>query len=94
MILSVDGGRSRIYSSGTSQGARHRCFLVLMVDTPGSPALTPPGGASSIFFSVGGGCSRIYSCDTSQGGPLSMFLCVDGGRSQIYNSGTSQGAHH
>jgi hypothetical protein len=26
-VLSVDGGRSRIYSSDTSQGARRRCLL-------------------------------------------------------------------
>jgi hypothetical protein len=41
MFLSVDGGRSWIYSSGTSQVARHRCFLALMVDALVSTALAP-----------------------------------------------------
>jgi hypothetical protein len=34
MFLSIDGGRSWIYSSGTSQGARRRHFLSLMVGAP------------------------------------------------------------
>jgi hypothetical protein len=44
MFLSVDGGRSRIFSSGTSQGARRQRFLALMVDAPGSSAPAPPRG--------------------------------------------------
>jgi hypothetical protein len=44
MFLSVDGGRSRIYCSGTSQGPRHRCFLALMVDALGSTVPAPPRG--------------------------------------------------
>jgi hypothetical protein len=44
MFLSVDGGRSWISSSDTSQGARRRRFLALMVDAPGSPAPAPPRG--------------------------------------------------
>jgi hypothetical protein len=40
----IDGGHSRISSFGTSQGARRRRFLVLVVDAPGSLALTPPRG--------------------------------------------------
>jgi hypothetical protein len=44
MFLSVGGGRSCISSSGTSQEARHQCFLALMVGTPRSPALAPPKG--------------------------------------------------
>jgi hypothetical protein len=44
MFLSVDGGRSRIYSSDTSQGAHRQCFLALMVDAPGSTSPTPPRG--------------------------------------------------
>jgi hypothetical protein len=43
-FLSVDGGRSRIYSSDTPQGARRRCFLALTVGAPGSTAPTPPRG--------------------------------------------------
>jgi hypothetical protein len=42
MFLSVDGGRSWIYSSGTSQGGRRRRFLALMVGALGSLALAPP----------------------------------------------------
>jgi hypothetical protein len=41
-FLSVDGRRSRIYSSGTSHGVHRRHFLALMVGTPGSTAPTPP----------------------------------------------------
>jgi hypothetical protein len=39
----VDGGRSWI-SASTSQEAHRRCFLELMVDVPGSPALASPRG--------------------------------------------------
>jgi hypothetical protein len=46
MFLSVDGGRSRIYSSDTSQGARRRRFLALMVNAIRSTAQTPPKGAT------------------------------------------------
>jgi hypothetical protein len=42
MFLSVDGGRSRIYSSDTSQGGHRRRFLALMVGALRSTALTPP----------------------------------------------------
>jgi hypothetical protein len=44
MFLSIDGGRSQIYSSITSQGARPQHFLMLMVDAPGSTAPSPPRG--------------------------------------------------
>jgi hypothetical protein len=44
MFSNIDGGRSRIFSSVTSQGARCRRFLVLMVGTTGSKALAPPRG--------------------------------------------------
>jgi hypothetical protein len=47
---SVDGGSSRIPSSGTYQGARRRCFLALMVDAPGSPAPGPPKGPAVDVF--------------------------------------------
>jgi hypothetical protein len=45
-FLSTDGGRSRIYNSGTSQGARRQCFLELMVDASGSTAPAPHKGAA------------------------------------------------
>jgi hypothetical protein len=44
MFLSVDGGRSLISSFDTTQGARRRHFLALMVDAPGLLALAPPRG--------------------------------------------------
>jgi hypothetical protein len=44
MFLSVDGGRSWISSSGTSQGAHCRRFLTLMVGAPGSLAPAPLRG--------------------------------------------------
>jgi hypothetical protein len=37
MFLSIDGGFSWIFSFGTSQGARRRRFLTLMMDSPESP---------------------------------------------------------
>jgi hypothetical protein len=42
MFLSVNGGRSQIYSFDTTQGARRRHFLSLMVDASESTALAPP----------------------------------------------------
>jgi hypothetical protein len=50
-------------------GACRRRFLVLMVDAPGSPALTPLGGLPSTFLSIDGGCSWITSSDTASQGP-------------------------
>jgi hypothetical protein len=67
MLLSVDGGCSRIFSSCTSQWARRRRFLALMVGAPGSSAPTPLGGLPSTFLSVDGGHSRIFSSGTSWG---------------------------
>jgi hypothetical protein len=66
MFLSVDDGRCRIYSSGTTQGVRRRCFIALMVDTPGSIASAPPREPTVDIFYVDGGCSYI-SVSTSQG---------------------------
>jgi hypothetical protein len=75
MFLSIDGGRSRIYSSGTSQGAHRRCFLCwwwvlldLRQHLPGSP--------SSMFLSIDGGYSRMYSSGTSQGTRDRCFLAL------------------
>jgi hypothetical protein len=92
MFPTVDGGRSRISSSGTSKGDRRQCFLAWMVGAPGSPAPAPPKGPPSIFFNVDGGCSWI-SISTRQGGPPSIFLSVDGGRFEISSSCTSNGPH-
>jgi hypothetical protein len=49
-FLSVGGGRSCIFSFGTSQGVRSRHFLMLMVGASGSlaPAL-PRGSAIDVF---------------------------------------------
>jgi hypothetical protein len=93
MFLSVDGGRSRVYSSSTSKGGSHRSFLALMVDAPGSPVPAPPRGPPLMFHSVNGGRSRIYSSDTSQGARRRCFLSIDGGSSWVYNFGITQGAH-
>jgi hypothetical protein len=49
-FLSVDDGRSQISSSGTSQGARRRHFLALMVDALGFPAMIPPRGPAVDVF--------------------------------------------
>jgi hypothetical protein len=48
MFLSIDGGRSRISSSYTSQGAHHRHFLVLMVGASGS-LTSPLRGAADVL---------------------------------------------
>jgi hypothetical protein len=44
----VDGGRSRISSSGTSRGPVVDVFASV-VGAPGSPAPAPPGGPPSMF---------------------------------------------
>jgi hypothetical protein len=59
MFLSLNGGHSQIYSSGTSLGACHRCFLALMVGAPGSTAPAPPRWPTVDIFYVDGGCSWI-----------------------------------
>jgi hypothetical protein len=57
MFFNINGGRSQIYSSDTSQGPRRRCFLALMVDAPGSPAPAPPRGTVVDNFNIDGVCS-------------------------------------
>jgi hypothetical protein len=64
MFFNVDGGRSRISSSGTSEGVRHQRFLTLMVGAPRSPALAPLREANIDVCYVDGGCSQI-SINTS-----------------------------
>jgi hypothetical protein len=61
MFLSVDGGRSWIPSSGTSQGVHHQRFLALMVDASGSTAPAPPRGPT---------------VSTRQGGHRRRFLAL------------------
>jgi hypothetical protein len=51
-------------------------FFTLMVGTPGSPASTPPRDPPSMFLSVDGGCSWIFSSDTSQGAHRRRFLAL------------------
>jgi hypothetical protein len=51
-VFYVDGGRSRVSSSDTSQGAYRRRFLALLVGALGSPASAPPSGAPSMFFTL------------------------------------------
>jgi hypothetical protein len=75
MFFNVDGGCSRI-SVSTSQGARRRCFLALMVDAPGSTALAPPRGPPLTFLSVDSERSWISSSDTSQGVRHLRFLAL------------------
>jgi hypothetical protein len=93
MFLSVDGGRSRTFSSGTSQGPHCRCFLALMVDAPGLSTLTPFGGPRQCFLALMvGALGPPASAPPGGGGAPSMFLSVDGGCSQITSSGTSWGS--
>jgi hypothetical protein len=81
MFLSVDGGRSRIFSSGTTQGARRRHFLVLMVDAPGSLASAPPRGPVVDIFTWM--VSVLGSLSAPARGQSSTFLSIDDGRSRI-----------
>jgi hypothetical protein len=53
-------------------GAHRRCFLALMVGTPGS-LIAPSRGAAINIFYVDGGCSR-NSVSTSQGAHHQRFL--------------------
>jgi hypothetical protein len=59
MFHNVDGGCSQISSSGTSQGARCRRFLALMVGDTVSPALAPPSGPAVDIFYIDGKRSWI-----------------------------------
>jgi hypothetical protein len=70
---SVDGGRYRNNSSGTSQGARRRRFLALMLGTPRSTAPAPPRESTIDVFYIDGGCSWI-SVSTRQGPRRRCFL--------------------
>jgi hypothetical protein len=56
------------------RGAHHRRFLAFMVDALRSSVPVPPKGPPSMFFSVDGGCSRISSSGTFQGGHYQCFL--------------------
>jgi hypothetical protein len=83
-LLSVDYGRFRISSSGTSQGAHRRCFLALMVDAPGSTALAPHRGpAVDVCYFDGGRSQNSVSIPRGPEGPPSTFvmLMVDAPRS-------------
>jgi hypothetical protein len=86
-FLSIDGGRSWISSSDTSQGVRHRHFLALMVDALGSPALPPRGSAVDVYYDDVG-APRSWLAPTR--GPAVNIFYVDGGCSRISIS-TRQG---
>jgi hypothetical protein len=51
-VFYIDGGRSRIFSSGTSQGPRCRRFLAFMVGAPGSLAPAPLRGLAVNVFTL------------------------------------------
>jgi hypothetical protein len=53
MFLSVDGGRSRISYSSTSQGAHRQHFLALMVGALESPAPPPRGPTADTLQLIG-----------------------------------------
>jgi hypothetical protein len=86
-VFYIDGGRSRISSSGTSQGAYCRHFLALMVGLFRSPAPTPPKGPPSMFFMLMVGAQGSPSAPPR--GPPSIFVSIDGGHSWISSFGTS-----
>jgi hypothetical protein len=74
-VFYVDGECSRFYNSGTSQGARRRRFLPLMVDAPRSTSQTPPREPVIDVFYIDGGCSWI-SVSTRQGLCCRRFLAL------------------
>jgi hypothetical protein len=74
MFLSVDGGRSWISKSGTSQEAHRRCFLALMVGAPRSPALAPPRGPTVDFFMLMVGAPGSLSASV-MGPVINVSLC-------------------
>jgi hypothetical protein len=88
MFLSVDGGCSRISSSGTSQGA-HRRFFTLIVGAPGSPSAPARGSTIDVVLMVGAPGSTALAPPS---GTVVDVCYVDGGCSRIFVS-TSQGAH-
>jgi hypothetical protein len=84
MFSSVDGGRSRTSSSGTTSRGEPTVdvFTTLMVGAPRPPApAPPPRGLSLTFSSVDGGRSRISSSGTAQGARRRHFYSVHGERS-------------
>jgi hypothetical protein len=54
-------------AASTRHGGLPLTFLALMVGTPRSPALAPPGDPLSMFLSVDGGRSRTFASGTSRG---------------------------
>jgi hypothetical protein len=92
-FLSVDGGRSRISSSGTSQRVRRQRFLALMMDAHGSPAPTPPKGPAVGVFYVDGGCSQI-SVSTHQEARRQCFLALMVGAPGSPAPAPPRGARH
>jgi hypothetical protein len=88
-FFSVDGGRSRIFST-TSQGACHRRFVALMVGTPVSLAPPPRGSNIDILALMVG---TPGSPTSPPRGPIIDVFCIDSGHSQISGI-ASYGAHH
>jgi hypothetical protein len=84
----VDGGRSRTFNSGTSQGPAVNVFT-LVVGAPGPLAPAPLGGSLSKFSHWWWALPDLQFRHLP--GAHRRCFHVDGGRSQIFNSGTSQG---
>jgi hypothetical protein len=73
MFSNVDGERSRISSSGTSQGGRHRYFLMLMVGAPGSPAPTPPRRRRQCFLALVVDATGSLASTPPKGSTVNVF---------------------
>jgi hypothetical protein len=76
MFSNVDGERSRISSSGTSQGGASLIFSNVDGRRSWISSSDTSQGASSMFLSVGGGRYWIFSFDTSQGVHCQRFLML------------------
>jgi hypothetical protein len=83
----IDGGCSRTFSSGTSQGPVVDVFT-LMVSAPGPLALAPPGGPPSTFSRWWWPLPDLQLRHLP--GARRRCFHVGGGRSQTFNSSTSQ----
>jgi hypothetical protein len=83
----VDGERSRIFSSGTSERGRCRHFLALMAGAPNFQLRHLQGSPPSMFVTLMVGAPGSLSAPPR--GPPSKFSNVDGGRSRISSFDTS-----
>jgi hypothetical protein len=84
----IDGGRSRTFSSGTTQGPVVDVFT-LMVSSPGPSAPAPLGGPPSTLSRQWWALPDLQLRHLP--GACRRYFCVDGGCFWTFSSGTSRG---